>query len=165
MPSDPRASVYYARMNTLITRIQAKGPMTIDQICRHLRISEQQWKSLRYGMPGRLALEDAGVSMPRPVYSENYVYKITSNYRTGDIEEDGEPNFTEALSDLMTRQATVYQLVDTLAGLATPRSKVQKLLRKTRRDMGGVLDRLEDVVDEAQAPVTEWARHVLNTLP
>ena len=165
MPSDPRASIYYSRMLFLIDHIRKTGPMTQEQICKYLKLSVEQWRQLRYGMPGRLALEDAGVSMPRPVYSEGYIYKITANYRTGNVDEDGELNFIEALSDLLTRQATVYQQVDNLAALSTPRSKVQKLLKKTRRDMGGVLDRLEDVVDEAGAPITEWAQHVLDTLP
>lgn len=165
MPRDPRSSIHYARMLVLIDRIQKGGPMTQAQICAYLKLSVEQWRQLRYELPGRLALEDRGLTMPRPVYSEGYVYKIVANYRTGNVDEDGESNLVEALSDLLTRQATVYQQVDNLATLATPRTKVQKLLRKTRRDMGGVLDRLEDVVDEAGAPITEWARHVLDTLP
>ena len=122
MSGDPRTSIRYARMVDVIDLIQRRGPQTIDQICKRLKVNEYTFKMDRGSHSGKLAMSDHGLTMPRPVASENYTYKLASTYRTGASDTDGEPNIQHMTGDLLTRTTTLYSDVDTLVGLVSGRA-------------------------------------------
>jgi hypothetical protein len=163
--ADPRDSVSYQRMVDMIELIELEGPQTIDEICVELGIDHQLFKVCRYGLPGRLALEDHGVTIPRPVAVEGYVYKLAEAYKTGTT-SDGEPNLNKALSDTMTRQATVYTDVERLIDLlALPRTDpIRVALRSLQKDLDKVVTRMGEIAKASGAPVSQWAAYVLDKI-
>lgn len=161
---DPRTSLRYHNMLAVIDLLEARGPMTVKQICTKLKISNQQFKLCRYSLPGQLAMEDRSVVIPRPVTSEGYVYKVSTAYQSGSVDDDGEPNIQNATSDLLTRVATIYMDVEKLVDHVPGRSVIHRLLRKLQRSLDGTLDRAEDVAVDVGAPISQRAAHVLDRI-
>lgn len=159
---DPRTSVRYARMVEVVNLINTKGPRTKDQILKALKITDQQFKLAHYSLPGMLALEDYDVVIPRPVPSENYVYKLASAYKTGIVADDGEPNMQSAAGDLLTRVATVYIDVERLTSFVSGSSR--RLLRKLMKSLEGTIDRADDLASESGATISSKAQYVLDKI-
>jgi hypothetical protein len=161
---DPRTLLKYQQMIGIIDLLEIEGPQTIGDICSDQMISRQQFKNCRYSLAGQLAMEDRGVVIPRPVTSEKYIYKLASAYRTGNVDDDGEPNLQSATSDLLTRVATIYMDVEKLIEFVPGRSAIRRLLRKLQKSLDGTLDRAEDVATDVGAPISLRAEHVLDRI-
>jgi hypothetical protein len=164
MRGNPRDSVQYERMAEIIAIIQKRGPLTIDDICARMRFDHGTFKMVRYGLPGRLALEDNGVTMPRPVASEGYTYKLAETYTVGGPVTDGEPNVQTALSDTLTRQATIYTDIERLIDFLPKGTKVRGMLRKLQKGLDLVVTEMGAVAETTDTPVSQWARFVLDKI-
>jgi hypothetical protein len=160
---DPRTGIDYIRMGKIIDFLDTNGPHTMGYICRKMRITPRDFRAARYRLGGRLAMEDRGVTIPRPVSNENYKYKVASTYHTGDAKTDGEPGMQTSFSNILTSQATVYVDVEKVIAAETNKT-TKKLLRKLQKSMDAVLDRMEDVAVDAGAPIGVWARTVLDRI-
>jgi hypothetical protein len=157
---DARKSIKYARMNNLIDLLARQGPLTVDQIMKALKITYPMFKVVRYSFPGRLALEDRQVTIPRPVASEDYKYKLATTYQTGDVLTDGEPNLQAAFTEIVSRQATILEVLEQLVDGTT--GSVRKRLRSLRKQVDAVLDTMGVVADDAGSEISEWAQHVIS---
>lgn len=163
MARDPRTTLRYIQMDSIIDALEMEGPMDIDTLCSDQGISVPQFRNVRYSIAGRLAMEDRNVVIPRPVHSDGYLYKLGATYKTSGS-DDAHPNLQAEVGDLLTRTATIYTDVERLASFAPSRSSIRKALRKLQKAIDATLDRAEDVALEADAPVSTWAQHVLDRL-
>jgi hypothetical protein len=162
---NPRASVNYANTTKVIDLLLTDGPMDLERILAHTGMTRDQFREARYSLPGLLAMEDAGVTIPRPVRSEGFIYKLADNYRTGNVDDDAEPSLQAAVSDLLTRVATIYLDVEKLEDAAPARSAVQRVLRKLRRSLAVTVERAGEATEEVEATLSRKAEYVLENLP
>lgn len=163
-PSDPTTTIRYARMEEVIKIIKRHGPQTLEQLLARTGMNHQQFKDMRYEMPGRLCLEAYGFVMPRPVASEGHVYKLVEKYHTGIPDEDGESNLQTAFSDVLTRQSTIYMDVDRILDQMTQKTALRKMLKNLKRDLESVVSKMGDIADISNAPKSQWAGHVLELI-
>lgn len=160
---DPRATTRYALMGEIIDFLKAYGACDLEYICTEMDLSSRNFRAARYSLAGRLAMEDRNVTIPRPVSGEGYLYKLASTFRSGDIETDSEPGLLAAVTDILTRQATIY--VDVEKFIATlPSGKTKKLFRKVQKAQDTTLDRMEDAAIDTGAPISAWAQTVLDRI-
>ena len=162
MRGDPRKSVNYKLMEEIIDFLEAYGACDVEYICTEMDLSPRNFRNCRYSLPGRLAMEDHGVTIPRPVSIDGYNYRLASTYRSGDDDTDFEPGMHGSVSDVLTRQATVY--VDVQKMVAATSGTRRKLLRKLQKALDAVLDRMEDVAKDSGAPISVWAQTVLDRI-
>jgi hypothetical protein len=151
-------------MVDMIRILQRRGPLTIDDLCSRLGIDHALFKNCRYGLPGRLALEDQGLTIPRPVAKEGYVYKLAQTYRAGPAATDGEPNVCQTLSDTLTRQATIYIDVERLIDFLPKGDPVRAMLRKLQKGLDLVVTEMGAVAKKTDAPVSQWGQFVLDKI-
>jgi hypothetical protein len=152
------------RILQVIDYLQAAGPSTIDDITSALRITEDQFRTSRYSLPGMMAMEDRNVVIPRPVAGEGYIYKLAASYQTGGVDTDGKPNLQGSSSDVLTRLATVYVEVEGLVAQVPGRSAYRKLLRKLQKALDNTIDRAEDLIHEVDGPISDKAQYVLDRI-
>lgn len=159
---DPRTHYGYIRMDGVVDFLESYGPHTIEDLCLQLGMSAYDFRAARYSLSGRMALEDRGVTIPRPVSTDGYMYKLSTTFRSG-VGDDAEPGTLAAFSDVLTRQATVYVDVEKMVSTVPP-GPTRKLLRKLLKSMDAALDRMEDVAVNSGAPIGSWAQSVLDRI-
>ena len=164
LPQDPRLSIHYARANDLVDLLDLYGPMTLDEVCTELGTSVGQYKDMRYSHGGRLALEDRGVTIPRPVADEGWTLKLASAWDTGSSTDDARPNSAVTVADLATKLATIYVGVETLIPKLPPRSANRRVLHKLLKAMDASLDRVDDAAKIAGSNLSPWVTHVLERI-
>ena len=162
---DPRTTTPYLVMIDVIDFIDRNGPSDIYDICTALAIDYPKFRKCRYSHGGQLAMEDRQVTMPRPVCTEGFVYKLAENYRAGSYVQDGEPNIKTTVSDNLTRMAVCYSDIVGLCDKIPAKTALGRSVRKLRRAIDSALDRAEDTVNVAGSLISERAAYVLDNRP
>lgn len=112
---DPRRSVHYRRWDRVIDFLQQNGAADIDTVCHHLRMTRNEFFRARGTRYGDLACQDRGVTIPRPIKPEGYVYKLATGW---DPASGGAaPNVQQSLSDTHTRLTTIRETMNVLTAM------------------------------------------------
>jgi hypothetical protein len=161
---DPRDSVHYVLINNVITFLDMNGPATLDEICTAIQEPAHNFRQARYSLPGRLAMEDRNVVIPRPVSDEGFLYKLADAWGpTGP--GTGEPNVKKAVSDILTRLAVTFEDIDNLTQKVPGKTSIGKSLRKLKRSMNTSLDQAEEVATLSKTDISDRAAYILENRP